>query len=416
VKHSLLVRLIPVFILYPFVGLRAADSPEISGFVKNFTVLYDFPQGSPWLPSGGTALSNDSRFRLKVDWSAAPGVSFQLAYELAPQLRQKNLFAAPGTLLEAQRRSYRVADFDPVLFPTDGLPGSASVRQNLDRLQATIRFRFADLYIGRQAIAWGSARVVNPTDVLTPFAYTDLDVEDRTGVDAIRLRAPLGSLGELDAGYVFGHDFDYSLSAVFLRGKVNFWKTDLALMAVDFQENLLAGIDITRGIGGAGFYLEAGQVFAGLVGNGTRRPEDDYFRASLGTDYTLRNGTYLFLEYHFNECGSSRTQDYPRLWARTAYREGAVYLLGRHYLAGGLTRSVTPLVTVGIQSLVNLGDGSFFVVPNLEYNLVENLYLSAGSYLAVGRHPSESGPVDVSLQSEFGSYPFLLFTSLRFYF
>ncbi|MBN2105171.1 bifunctional alpha,alpha-trehalose-phosphate synthase (UDP-forming)/trehalose-phosphatase [bacterium] len=56
----------------------------------------------------------------------------------------------------------------------------------------------AAVYCGRQDIVWGSARTVNPMDVIAPFSFGSLDTEDRRGVDAIRLRIPVGCMGEID--------------------------------------------------------------------------------------------------------------------------------------------------------------------------------------------------------------------------
>ena len=53
-----------------------------------------------------------------------------------------------------------------------------------------------------QAIAWGSAFVINPTDVIAPYVYNALDQEERYGVDALRVRVPTGALSETDLGYV----------------------------------------------------------------------------------------------------------------------------------------------------------------------------------------------------------------------
>ena len=52
--------------------------------------------------------------------------------------------------------------------------------------------RGARLVVGRQVLSWGTGRFWNPTDLLSPFAPTDVDREVRHGVDAIRYSLPLG--------------------------------------------------------------------------------------------------------------------------------------------------------------------------------------------------------------------------------
>ena len=76
--------------------------------------------------------------------------------------------------------------------------------QNLDRAFLTFSPPSGDIYIGRQAIAFGAADVVNPTDVLAPYGFDSLDTENRPGVDALRYRIPFGGMGELDFGVVCG--------------------------------------------------------------------------------------------------------------------------------------------------------------------------------------------------------------------
>ena len=65
-------------------------------------------------------------------------------------------------------------------------------------------------------------------------------------------------MGEIDTGYIFGSDFDFDKSAVFLRTQLNAVETDFSVLLLEFQKDLLVGLDIARGIGGAGFWLENG--------------------------------------------------------------------------------------------------------------------------------------------------------------
>ncbi len=384
-----------------------AAAPEWSGYVKNFNAVYRFPGAGAGEP-GQTFGSASGRFRLNLTWRGISWLSTGISYDLAPRVESRAFL--PGFLptLESARRAYRFADFEPRL---DSDTGNFGLYHNLDRAYVEIHLPAGDLTMGRQAIAFGSGRIVNPTDLLSPFAYGELDVEDRVGVDAVRFRLPLGRLGELDSGYVFGRHGDWAASAAFTRVRVNWKRSDLAVLLVAFQEHLLAGVDLTRPLGGAGWWLEAGQVLAGAAG-GQRDPEQDYFRAVTGLDYTLSDGTYLFLEYHFSGAGTSDPAGYLGQFSRTPYRHGAVYLLGRHYLGSGFSRQVTPLLTLGNQVLVNLNDGSLFVAPNFDYSLAQNLYLGGGAYVGLGRGPRQDRP----FRSEFGTWPDFGFISVRWYY
>ena len=81
---------------------------------------------------------------------------------------------------------------------------------------------------------------------------------------------------------------------------------------------------------------------------------------------------------------------------------------------------LTPLITLSGQVLINLRDGSLFAAPQLEYNLSENIYLSAGLFWSFGREPGfrtdQGMPPATAMESEFGAYPDMAYTSFRVYF
>jgi hypothetical protein len=403
--------------------LNASGRVIVSGYFKNYSLalhqpkIANSPEATEQLIQGLVT----NRLRLNLSDSISHKIILTLAYDFSPRVQDKSLFGQQDLNLGLRTQAYRPTDLDSRLYPQAGdSVSSFAIFQNLDRAFFTINTKLVDIYVGRQAIAWGSARVINPTDVLAPFAFNQLDVEDRLGVDAVRVRMPLGLMSELDAGYVFGHDFKFENSAFFLRSKFHYLDNDVSLLTVNFQENLLLGVDLARSIGGAGFWLESAYVLVGSLNADRRNQHQDYFRSSLGLDYSLRNGTYLFIEYHFNQTGASQPEDYLINTDKTAYQEGSVYLLGKHYLAPGISYPLTPLFTLSGQALVNLTDPSVFVMPQAEYNLAEDIDLSTGAYLGLGDNPEYSngygyGPF-LRLRSEFGSYPDFYFFSFRIYF
>jgi hypothetical protein len=412
-----------VYIFCVTENLSASENFSCGGYYKNYSVAIDQPEVNDLQDTADRSIKGSvtNRLRLKFLCRAKKWLSVNLAYDLSGVIQDKSLFDEQILSLGLKAQNYRAFDLDSRLYPQEKEKlNSFAILQNLDRCFLDLKINFADIYLGRQAIAWGSAHVVNPTDIIAPYSFNELDTEDRRGVDALRMRIPLSSLEEIDAGYVFGDDFEFENSALFLRGKFNYRRTDISLLLVGFQENLLAGFDLTRSIGGAGFWLEQGYVFTGALNGGGSRNGNNYFRSSLGFDYSLKNGTYLFLEYHFNQAGVCKPEDYLTRLGGTAYQEGSVYLLGRHYLAPGISYQITPLITFSGEALINLTDPSVFIMPRVEYNIAENIYLSAGAYFGLGRGPtaviSQNDVPALRLRSEFGSYPDLYFSSFRVYF
>ncbi len=382
---------------------------QIGGYYKNFFTAFDSPL--PDTPVTGVVIN---RLRLNLSYAPTDSFSFAFAYDFTPRVQDPSLFSQSPFAIGTASSRYRVADFDSLLYPGKDEPmGSVGIYHNLDRAAVQFSTDFADISIGRDAIAWGAARIINPTDVVAPFNYDQLDTEDRVGVDAVRIRIPVGILGEVDTGYIFGTNFDFDKSAIFLRTQLNAAETDFSILLLEFQKDLLVGLDIAHGIGGAGFWLETAYVFTDPFDDG-RIASDDYLRTSFGLDYSFSGETYAFIEYHFNGAGTDKPDNYLTNLDRSAYTRGGVYLLGVHYLAPGISHQLTPLIGISGQMLFNLSDPSTWIAPQIAYNIAEDIHLSVGGFISLGKQPKDDDLTQ--LQSEFGSYPNLFFSSFRVYF
>jgi hypothetical protein len=394
---------------------------SVGGYVKNFSVVDVLPEyqrtllGWPDAPAG--TVSN--RLRLNAHYEAAGPWSVHVSYEVLPRFQDPRLVQGPDILFGLEPLIYRVDDLDTRFYPRPGNEvANFAIFQNLDRLYLSLRAPLFDLFLGRQAIAWGAARVINPTDVITPFLYTALDTEDRIGVDAIRVRVPVGSLSEIDAGWIAGRDLRPENSAFFLRSRLYAAGSDISLVGAAFREHMMFGFDLARGIGGAGFWFEAAGVWMQVFDGNPATSGPDYLRLSTGVDYNFPGDIYGFVEYHFNGAGSSDPADYVSTLGTSPYQDASVYLLGKHYVVPGFTAQITPLWTLTASVLLNIPDPSLLFSPIVEYNIAEDIYLQGGAYLGAGKPASlELGfPPRLEFHSEFGSYSDFYFFSFRFYF
>ncbi|HUT07407.1 MAG TPA: hypothetical protein VMY15_01060 [Candidatus Latescibacteria bacterium] len=418
------VAVVPLLIVLSSIAAEnPAGAVSFNGSVKSFFSLYAFSQRSTaWFGLGRPTLASlDNRFRFKLAASPAKALDFDIAYELVPRVQAPALFSLDPFGMGPSPGEYRAADLRPWLYPAHSEPtGSFGLAQNLDRFSITLKFSTADITIGRQVVAWGGARIINPTDVILPFTFNELDKEERSGVDAVRLRIPLGTLSELDTGVVLGRGFSLKDGAAFIRSRFSLAGTDAALLLLGFKRHLLIGVDLARTVGGASLWLEGAYVKAGAFRLEPDPGDRDYFRLSCGADHGLGKNSYVFIEYHFNSAGGRAASDYAGQTATAAYRYGAVYLLGRHYLGAGLTTQLMPLLPVTGLVLWNLGDGSLMAFIQGEYNVAENIYLAAGFQIGGGRGPEvpvDSSPLPgLGIRSEFGLYPDLFFAAARIYF
>ncbi len=308
---------------------------------------------------------------------------------------------------------FRIDDPDRTIIDPSGDGTSFSLAQDLDRLNLRIRTTPATITVGRQAIFWGVAKTVSPTDFIAPFQYGSMDTEYRIGVDAFRAVFPVGMMSELDAGYVAGEDLEFSRSGCWLRGRFYAMRTDLSLLTACYRQNLMIGGSLNRSVGQGTGWVEAAFIRTGFF------KDDDSDGASIvslsaGYDRSWFNAAlYGYLEYHFSSPGSDDPEDYAEVLQEAALSGSGIYLTGRHYLCPGITWSATPLFTMSCGSMVNLADPSAYIAMSGDYSAGENTTITAGVNLGLGRKPLESSD---RMRSEFGSWPDGFFLRLAHYF
>ncbi len=360
---------------------------DVSGYLKATPVIVD----APITGNSGTYL--DMLFHIVISHDIAENVVGELAYELSPLL-QTSKSNTSALLITPRPQSYRIADLDDIFCSS----GDLQVHHNLDRAQVAWYLPNADITVGRQAIAFGSARIVNPTDIIVPFTFDSLNTEERIGVDALRIIYPIGPLSEIEGGIIFSHNFAVKSSAFFLKGRTNVHNNDITSTLTHFHKNTLLGIDLQGPLFLAGYWFEAAYTFAEQSG-------DDYLRLSCGLDYTITDATYLYGEYHYNGAGGTSYDDYDNVVTSTGYTHGGVYLLGQHYFFPGVVYQLTPLWALDGKALININDRSMSLSLSMEYNVSDDWYLAASIFRSIGR-----------ARSEFSQYPDLLFFSIKRYF
>lgn len=395
----------------------SAESLQTGGYYKSFfTILNSTSLNESVTQQKSFMVSNQVRFN--ISYEITDLLSFNTSYNFSPRWQDGPFFKENHFNTGIDPTSYRLVDLNSQIYPyeNDSIE-NFGIFQNLDRAFATISTEIMDIYIGRQTVAWGSGRVLNPTDILAPFTFNELDTEDRFGIDALRIRIPVGTMSEFDTGYVLGKHLNFNKSAFFFRSQSNFMETDASALMMIFRNNFLIGFDFARAIGGAGFWLESAYVFPHIL-----RDEDllssKYLRMSVGLDYSFSGTTYGFTEYHFSQAGMENPEDYFSNLIQPAYTDGTVYLMGRHYLALGMVYQIISLINLSIQPLVNMIDKSSSLSAQIEYNVAQDIYLSLGMWIGIGQQPGilSDNSTAQKLDSEFGGYPDICFSSLRIYF
>ena len=362
-------------------------------------------------PDGGDRAQGIAMLRLKLSGDITSQTRFELAYEATPTWSDTSLGLGDGQGSALQGgASYRASDLDRLLYPSRlETEDRFMVTQNLDRAFISLAEENFDLIMGRQPVSFGSAHVINPTDVLAPFTYETIAKEEKTGIDALRMRVPTGDFSEIDMALVLGDRAKRDESAAYVRVKSYVFETDIAFMLMLYGGNKMMGIDLARAIGDASAWMEA--TYTRPSKEVYYTDSSSYTRLSIGADRAFSGTVYGYVEYHFNGPGADKPEDYVLNVLNAAYLEGSVYLLGKNYLAPGLTVEITPLLSAGGTALVNLDDNSALLAPSLTYSVSDNATASAGAYLGTGEEPGPAGP-----RTEFGSYPDTYYLSFKYYF
>jgi hypothetical protein len=300
----------------------------------------------------------------------------------------------------------------------------------------------ADLRLGRQAVHWGSALVVNPTDpfpeilVLQPW-------RQRRGVNALRATIPIGE--DHDVQMVLGGNDALDAARVAVRGTLNVGLADISLVGAYRQESEsgIVGLDL-RGTAVVGYWLEGSAHFG---------HDNEWFEeVAVGIDYSwpVLDGLLVRAQYYRNGAGQTHvpalaplsdaiempmcaTGDVPIGGDGRAETADpfAPFLRGRDYAMLMLAQTIDADLTFSAVAIQNLGDGSAVVVPTLSWAATDRLEFAATAQLPFttwGRggelHPADEdlvltvpapgGPIPVDMRGLVPSATFIVWSRLNF--
>lgn len=374
----------------------ASAPAEVGGHIKGYLLAGDHVVSAP--ADGMTDFSSLLTFRGK--WKDTFGARIQIDFAYAGSAQYVDSYKA---VTIPSIPVYRIDDIESA--PSDVGSNYFFYRQNLDRLSVSWSGLNWTLSAGRQALSFGSGRVVNPTDTFFAFSLASLDQEYRQGLDLIRAKRELGDMGELDLGIVFGEQAKAIESALFVLWRQVYSNWDLAIMAQVFREHQLLGWDLQGDLWQQGVWWELAltKIQEDKV---LQREGGEYLRSVVGMDYRISNSnTILFLEYHYNGAGESDSVDYTNLVNRAAYFDGAIFLQGKNYLAPGASVEITPLLNYVLSGILNIDDDSVYLNQVFSYSLADEWALDLMWLYGNG-----------AVSSEFEAFPSFGLLSVRGYF
>ncbi|HEY3446151.1 MAG TPA: hypothetical protein VGK67_07290 [Myxococcales bacterium] len=337
------------------------------------------------LPREAGLSTHVARIQGRVLWGAR--LDFEAAWQIGLSMSSSAAFAkgtalggAPvGSSSTAKRRMW---DFDPVLVESGGF----LVQHDLDRLALKLSLPHVDLVVGRQVLSWGSGKLWNPTDLLSPFAPTDIDKEIRKGVDAVRVSVQLGSTGLLDALWL--PQQRAADNGGVLRGQLNLGGYDFSLSAAKYVSDVVFGADLSGDLGPLGVHAEAAYTL-GITGwsGGPLKVEERFFRGVGGLEWRPHEKLILLAEYYFNGFGATQASGYLAKMKSDRVSRGEIFGAGQHYLGLVASWLASDLLSANLTVLGNLQDPSAMLVPVLEYSVEQSVLVRVGGFIPIGKGP-----------------------------
>ncbi len=371
-----------LYILLIVLTIRSATADiELSGYYKN---LFVNSKTLSLFPPGESYLLDLNRLRLKLVGNLSERIAFDIQYDNEVFLGDY-LDTTEFISLLKNRKLDTHFDLDDNYIDNSNLYGS----HRLYRAYADFTLPEVDLRLGRQRIAWGTAMLWNPMDILNPFNPTQLERQERQGIDAVLMDWNYNALSRMSL--VYTKQQSGTSSAV--RWRSNQKGFDLSLMAGRFRGDNVAGFDFSGQIADIGVRGEITET----------NPENErsFTRVVVGADYTFASSLSLNIEMYYNGQGLSDPVGYEfnRLLS------GEVQSLARRYLGVYLGYDITALLKLDSYLIINLNDDSAFFAPRLLYSLTESVDGSVG----VQAFNGDSG-------TEYGTFESLYFVQLQWFF
>jgi hypothetical protein len=332
----------------------------------------------------------DSLNRLRLSLEGRRGAVVFFHVDLDNEAHFGNLMGLPD--FELIRARQAPAYFDLLHVNVD--KQHAYWDTSIYRAYAAFRSKRATLTVGRQRIAWGTARFWSPADIFNPLSPLQIEGEERQGVDAAQLELSLPQ--NLTWTLVYAPQVGFNRSTAATRLATTWHNYDVAGFAGRFARDWVAGGEFAGQWGGAGLRGEATYTWR------FNPAERNALRFTFGSDYAFSPRLYLVGEYFYNQGQPSglvpgQASDPAALVRFT--RE--IFTLHRHFLSAGARYEVTPLLHLEGYTVVDLQGPSSFFMPLARYSLTANTDLNVGGQLFAAARDGEFQPLHNLLFVEF---------------
>ncbi len=327
-----------------------------------------------------------NKLRVDLKWGPLNNITFAANFDFITYHGKTN-----WELLQFFPTQVRAA-VPEVLKPVYVIP--LSNRIFLDNAYLKLAFKYFDITAGKQQISLGTGNVWNPIDVFNIKDPVDPTYE-QPGQNALRVDIPITNSTTLST--LYSPENDWKGSAKMIQLKTRIARFDLTLVAIkkvwvfhdyttfDFLQMNFPEIPDNRQLLG---FSTAGEIFGiGIWAEyayNWMEITDNFYELVTGFDYTFDFQTYVLAEYYRNSLGKTTHLDYDlNGWMRTMFSEQKAISRDQFYAL--IQHPVTDLMNLGLSAIFSITDGSFILLPTLEYSLSDNVDIYAYLNLNMGK-------------------------------
>jgi len=242
---------------------------------------------------------------------------------------------------------------------------------NADRFYGSYMSNNWEVDLGRQRINWSRTLIWNPNDIFNTFSFYDIDYPERSGSDALRIIHSQGMASSSEIVIKYDHD---NLSTAFLT-KFNKYGYDFQFFA-----GYINNSDITAGMGWEG---NIGPV--ALRGEGTwyytvnkKNSEINNSSCFLGTlslDYSVNSKWRVQSEFLYNDPKYLMPMSEVSTLLSSAPSTSKALSFSEYNIYTGISYIPNAIITANISSIYYTDKNSYFIMPDIEISLLQNLNL-----------------------------------------
>ncbi len=254
--------------------------------------------------------------------------------------------------------------------------------------------------VGKQAVDWGKMRFYSPLDIFNAIRPTDIEPDERMGIDAINLNFSPTSFSGLNIVYSQGDDSDTTNMGIKAYGKVSTYDWSFILASANKQR--------TAGFAFDGYIKDAG--FRGEISYAKADFDRDrsYLRTAVGMDYNFPNKVYLLFEQFYN---GGHERSFPNLISFSNRRYRKILSLQKHLSSIFISYEATPLIKLHNSIIYDWEGDSVTINPEIKYDVFENVDLTVGAQIYSDKTDSL-----LTSDNEFGVYENAYYFRLKWFF